>query len=150
MALFNITRLLDVSKILATEVGQQIPEFFRYMAQVVEQTTRSLKNGITFRDNFSADVKDIELKHGIPQIVSTTQGGVTGCYPTRLLSTTHVISGFNWYYDDAGKFTVVARFAAHADSTAVTVTATDANDYSVETYQTPPSQALTVSLVILF
>ncbi len=117
---------------MPTDAGQQLADFLRYMAQFIEQVSRSLKGGITFRDNVNCDQKVVSLKHGVPQVVSTSKTPATGCIPIRLTSTSFVISGFNWYYSDSGEFTVVARFATQADSA------------------TLPTTTLPVTLVIFF
>ena len=104
----TLTRLLEAAKYAATQVGQEIPDFFDYMSEFVEQVTRSLRNGLSFGDNFNCEVKTITLKHDTPQIVSATKT-VTGIIPIRVVSK-DFIDAFAWYYSEAGELTVRAKF----------------------------------------
>ncbi len=114
----TITRLLDTAKFLATEVGQAIPGFFEYMAEFVEQTTRALRSGLTFADNFDCQVKTVSLKHDTIQVVSATKA-VTGIIPVRVVSKTNSIASFGWWYSDNGELTVKMAY---------TITTTDPLD----------------------
>ncbi len=105
----TLTRVLETSKILATEVGQKIPDFFAYMAEFVEQVVRSLRNGLTFQDNFDCVVKTVTLMTGVPQVVSADRK-VNGIIPLRIMSQSLMLSDFGWYYDQAGRLTVKAAF----------------------------------------
>lgn len=105
----TLTRLLETSKYLATEVGQAIPGFFDYMAEFVEQVTRSLRSGLTFSDNFDCEVKTVTLKHNTEQIVSATKS-VFGILPVRVVSQGTGIESFAWWYNDQGTLTVKAAF----------------------------------------
>lgn len=125
MAKFTVTRLLETSRILATDVGQAIPDFFNYMAEFVEQTTRSLRSGLTFADNFACDYKTVSLTSGTAQKVTATKT-VIGMLPLRVGSTSCGIDSFGWYYDAQGALTVKATFTGS------------------------PTTALDVLLVILF
>jgi hypothetical protein len=105
----TITRLLETSKFLATEVGQAIPGFFDYMAEFVEQVTRSLRGGLTFADNFDAEVKTVSLVHDTEQIISATKT-VAGIIPLRVVSKTTSVTAFGWHYNDQNSLVVKASF----------------------------------------
>lgn len=105
----TITRLLDVAKPLATEAGQQMADFFNYMAEFVELTVRSLRNGLTFADNFDATEKTVSLTHNVAQIVSSPKVA-RGIVPMRVVSQTTGLDAFAWYYDDTDRLTVKAKF----------------------------------------
>jgi len=92
---------------MSTTVGQQIPDFFNYMADFVEQSVRSLRGGLTFSDNFACDLKTVTLKHATDQIVSASKV-VVGIIPIRVVSQTTGIDSLAWWYNDAGKLTVKA------------------------------------------
>lgn len=111
----TLTRVLETSKILATKVGQEIPDFFNYMAEFVEQVVRALRNGLTFRDNFDCDVKVAKLLHNIPQVISSTRQ-VTGIIPLRIVSQTATLRDFGWYYDENNRLTVKVGFDADPNS----------------------------------
>lgn len=150
MAKFTITRLLDISQIKTKPVGQEIPDFFEYMANFVEQSVRNLRRGLTFRENFNGETPVVSLKHGIPQVVQVSNGPVTACFVARCVSQMWLVEAFNWYYDDSGRFTVCARFGAQAGSGFYTVTDTTPAAVPVPRYQAPPTAALDVALVIVY
>lgn len=101
----TITRLLETSKYLATEVGQQIPDFFSYMGDLVDNTVRALRNGLTFLDNFDCTVITVAVVHNTPQVVSVPKTAV-GILTLRLVSTSYGIDSFAWYYDERGRLSV--------------------------------------------
>jgi len=104
---FTITRLLDTSKILTSEAGQQLETFISYMAEFVDQTVRTLRSGITFQDNFACEVKTVSLKHDTAQVVQAAKA-VVGILPTRVVSQSVGLDSFAWYIDDQGRLTVKA------------------------------------------
>lgn len=109
MAKFTITRLLDTARINKTDAGKQIPEFFEYMAQFVEQTVRNLRSGLTFSDNFAGEAKTVNLKHGVPQVI-TSNKTVVGMLVTRVQSTAYGVACTSWYYDRNNRLTIQLRF----------------------------------------
>lgn len=120
MAKFTITRLLDVTRISKTDAGKQMPEFFEYLSQFVEQTVRNLRSGLTFADNFAGQTRTIELKHGTPQTITSAKQ-VVGVVFTRVQSSQWLLSRSGWYYDRSNRLTIVVGFAS-ADGTSAAVT----------------------------
>lgn len=118
MAKFTITRLLDTTRIGKTDTGKQIPEFFEYMAQFVEQTVRNLRSGLTFTDNFASEVKTINLKHGSPQVITSSKT-IIGVIPIRVQSSQFLLAGFGWYYDRNNRLTIVARYCSQDGTSAL-------------------------------
>lgn len=118
MAKFTITRLLDTARISKTDTGKEIPEFFDYLAQFVEQTVRNLRSGLTFADNFASEVKTVDLKHGIPQVISSFKT-VTGIIPIRVQSSQFLLAAFGWYYDRNNRLTIVAQYCNPDGTTAL-------------------------------
>jgi hypothetical protein len=108
MAKFTITRLLDTARINKTDTGKQIPEFFEYMSQFVEQTVRNLRSGLTFSDNFSGELKTVTVKNGVPQVITSSKS-VVGMLVTRVQSSLYGLSMFSWYYDRNNRLTIVIR-----------------------------------------
>lgn len=131
MAKFTITRLLDTARINKTDTGKQIPEFFEYMAQFVEQTVRNLRSGLTFADNFAGEARTVTLKHATPQVIVSSKT-VVGILVTRVQSQVYGVSCTSWYYDRNNRLTIQLRFADSAGN--------------------PPSSSelLPVDLVLLF
>ncbi len=116
---FNVSRLLETAKYLPTKVGQEIPDFFNYMADFVENTVRCLRGGLTFADNIACDVRTVSLTHGATQVVNSVKP-VVGVIPLRVISTTYGLESFAWYYDQGGRLTVKANFSFTAPVTAPT------------------------------
>ena len=116
----TLTRVLETTKILATEVGQQIPDFFSYMAEFVEQVVRTLRNGLTFQDNFDCAVKIYSLVHNVTQVISSDRP-VQAIQVMRVYSQTQQLVGFNWSYNDQGQLTVTVSFSG-APTGAIDVT----------------------------
>lgn len=118
MAKFTITRLLDVTRISKTDAGKQMPEFFEYLSQFVEQTVRNLRSGLTFGDNFAGETRTIELKHGVPQTIISAKT-VVGVVFTRVQSNEWLLARQGWYYDRNNRLTIAVGFAK-ADGTSAT------------------------------
>lgn len=108
MAKFTITRLLDTTRISKTNTGKEIPEFFEYLAQFIEQTVRNLRSGLTFGDNFASEVKTVNIKSGTAQVITASKT-VTGIIPVRVQTSLYLLQGFGWYYDRNNRLTIVAR-----------------------------------------
>ncbi len=120
----SIAKLVEVSKFLATESGQQLREFIEYMGGMSEQVLRALKGGLTFRDNFDCETLEVELTSGVPQIVGNKKNTVkpTGVLAQRVISSTYLLDAFGWYLDGQNKLTVVATFTgAPTDKVAVSL-----------------------------
>lgn len=115
MTKFKSNRLLETAKILTTKVGQEIPDFFSYMADFVENTARILRGGISFGDNFACQVKTVTLTSGTAQVVLASQS-VTGIIPLRVVSPSSGLDSFAWFYDTGGKLTVKATFTGSPTS----------------------------------
>jgi hypothetical protein len=116
----TLTRLLETSRIMATKVGQEIPFFFDYMAEFVEQTIRALRNGLNFADNFACEIREVELTHDTAQTIQASKT-VRMILFTRVLSTSQLLVGQGWYYDDNNNLTVKVRFSGGAGTAAPVV-----------------------------
>lgn len=131
----SIAKLVEVSKYLATESGQQLREFIEYMGNLSEQVLRALKAGLTFRDNFDCEVLEVDLSSGAPQIVGNKKSNIkpSGVLCQRVVSSSYMLQApVHSYIDQQNKLTVVARFL------------------DVATFTTAPTDKVTVSLVVLY
>ena len=131
MSKITITRLLDTAQLMTTTLGQESPAFVDYLAQLVEQTVRTLRNGVTFSDNFDCQEKQVTLAHGVPQVIATTKN-VTGVLFPRVLSTKYLLEASGWWYGTDGNLYIAVRFGEIAAS------------------GTPPTGNLPVNIVILY
>jgi len=107
----TISRLLEVSKYLASEVGQKIPDFFQYMGTFVEEVIRTLKNGVTLVDNMAGEIRAVSLKHDTEQIIEVKKP-VTAAQVMRIVSKGETFTSFGWWYDSQGKLTVKLKFGS--------------------------------------
>lgn len=105
----TITKLLETSKYLATEAGKQLADMIVQLAEFMDQGVRALRNGLTIRDNFDAQIKSISLKDSTATTIAIAKT-VTGVIVTRTLSTTYSLASFLWYYDSNSRLTVKATF----------------------------------------
>ncbi len=103
MARLTLNRLLETSKFLATDAGQELNDFIVYVSDLASQTMSALRNGLTFADNMNCLVKTLTLTSGVSQIVDT--GGKT---PIGVMTMTG--GSLEWVLDKDGKLTVTNWF----------------------------------------
>lgn len=111
MSKITITRLMEISKALQTEAGQQLVDVLQYLQGYVEQTLRALRGGLTFSENFKCDVLSVELENGTGQIVqSENPSNIYGVLPLRSVSVENFFDSFGWYINDDNELVVQAEF----------------------------------------
>ena len=109
MAKYNISRLLETTQLLATEAGGQLKSLISYTSEMAENIARLLRNGLTFRDNFACEIREVSAKHAVDTVIGAAKP-VVGVLPVRVLSTSTGLDSFAWYYDEKGRLTVKAGF----------------------------------------
>lgn len=107
----SINRLLDISKLATTEAGKQLRELLEYTSSMAEQVLRALRNQLTFEDNFLAEIRTVTLAHDTEQVVEFATRQPTGMLVRRVVDTTSVLDGFNWYINEDGNAIVKALFS---------------------------------------
>lgn len=110
MAKLSISRLLEVSKLLATDAGKQLEELLTFTNDVADQVLRALRNGLTFQDNFNCKISTASMKHEVETEVSTDSKRPVGVIPIRVLSTAIGIDKLTWYINNQGRLTVKVSF----------------------------------------
>jgi len=105
----NIPRLTNISKLLATESGNQLQEFITYSSNAFEQIIRSLKGSLTFEDNFSADKKTVVMYHNTNTTVLVDRVP-DGIIPLRVLQQNSGIDSFDWFVSNTGQVVVNIKF----------------------------------------
>lgn len=105
----TITRILETSRYLATQVGQQIPDFILYSADFFNQALLTLRNGITYADNMNASVVTVTLQHQIAQVVYNTSNRPLVIHHATV-SSTAAISNLIWYVNSKNQLTVIPTF----------------------------------------
>jgi hypothetical protein len=119
MSKITIASVFEISKALATEAGQQLVQPLEFLSDFGEQALRALNNGINFRDNFDGEFKQVELKHGINQIVSVNKSPVD-IWVTRTFTSTNFVTSFGWFIDDDNNLTVNASFVGAPTDVVIT------------------------------
>ena len=111
----SLTRNLETAKILATKTGQELRGFVVYMAEFVQQVIQALRQGLTFADNFDCDIKTVQLSNDQAQVIEARKTAKL-ILPGRVVSQTHKLEAFGWYYDANSKLNVIATFDPVPDS----------------------------------
>lgn len=109
-SIINLTRVFERSKIALTDAGQQLSDFLDYMAQFTEQVIRSLRNGLTFQDNFNAKVAVYKLTHNVATAINTNNKRPVGMFAIRTQSETNALSSLNWFFTSQGEVSATATF----------------------------------------
>ncbi len=115
MAKLSVTRLLETSRMLATEAGKQLVELIEYVNSTSSEIIRSLRNGLTFQDNFDALVSTVEVKDDIDTAINTNQRTPSMIIIGRNQSGLKVDS-FGWSVDTSGVVTIKVKFLPTATS----------------------------------
>ena len=107
----NIPRIFEKSKLLTTEVGQQISEFVDFMTDFSEQVTRALRNQITIADNMDAIVSEVSVPHETESIVYTGGKNPMGITVLKVSDKTYAVDKFRWHIDDSGNTKIWVSFS---------------------------------------
>ena len=119
----TLTSIFDATQVLASKAGQEMAPFVDYVTRAFEEVIRSLRNNLTFQDNFLCNVKTVSLKHGTTISIPFDKK-VTGIIPVRVNHTSDSLDSLNWYYDSKGDLKITAYFRlAGDDSRSVTLIA---------------------------
>jgi hypothetical protein len=118
MAKLSLSRLLDATKLLATEAGKELQDLITFVNDVTDQFARALRNNLNFQDNFSAKVSTIELSQNEYQVVSTDGKKPVGIFPIKVSNGSATsIDTFTWYIDNQGKTLIKVKFDPAITST---------------------------------
>lgn len=109
MTKINISRLKNLSKILSTDAGNELREFINYSANTFELVLRALNKGLTFQDNFAANVVTATVFNNTDTQIAVTSKP-SGVIPMRVIEASSGISSFNWYINSSGNLIVNVVF----------------------------------------
>lgn len=112
---WTISKLFDSAKANATDAGASLSDMISYLAEFCELTGRSVRSGLTFRDNFDCEERLVQLLHNQEQVVSLVQTKpITGVLLSKAVPETGglmaVVQGFGWKLNDKGELLVKAQF----------------------------------------
>ena len=119
MAKVTISRLFEVSKYLTTEAGKELKDALVYISEFVENTTRILRNGITFSDNFDALQKTVTCLPDVEEIVLTGERRRVREVVCRqaIHGTYYTVDSFGWKYNTEGSIVIKAGFTGSPPAT---------------------------------
>ena len=119
MAKVTLSRLFEVSQYLTTDAGKQLKDALTYLSEFVEVTTRNLRNGLTFVDNFDTTVKSVTVRPDIETIILTGERRRVKEVVCRRSAddTYYVISSFGWKYNSEGSIVVKVGFGSSPPAT---------------------------------
>jgi hypothetical protein len=119
MAKVTLSRLFEVSKYLATDAGKDLKDALVYISEFVEVTTRNLRNGLTYGDNFDTTLKQVTIKPDTEQVIlSGERRRVKEVVCRRAVDATYyVIDSFGWKYNTDGDVVIKAGFTGSPPAT---------------------------------
>lgn len=119
MAKVNISRLFEVSRYLTTQSGQELKDALEYISSFATETVRNLKQGLTFGDNFDAEIKSISVVSGVETtIMPSKKTNITQVMLRRVINNTYyTVDSFGWKYGAAGNLVVKIVFSGSPPAT---------------------------------
>lgn len=119
MAKVTLSRLFEVSKYLTTDAGKDLKDALTYLSEFVEVTTRNLRNGLTFTDNFDTTIKEVTVRPDTETIVLTGERRrVREVVVRRAVDDTYyVMDSFGWKYNTSGEVVIKVGFTGSPPST---------------------------------
>lgn len=106
MARLTINRILETSKYLSTDAGQQLADLITYIGDFAEQTIRALRQGLTFADNVKCLTPTVAVESAVVTLVNTDGKTPIGVWPIQLTGSASGYDAFAWAIDDQGRLTV--------------------------------------------
>jgi len=119
MAKLSLQRLLEVSRLLATEAGQQLQDLLTFTNDLADQVLRALRQGLTFQDNFNCLVRQYTIQHQTDTLINTDGKRPYGVIPVRVVSETIRVGAINWHIDSTDQTFVNISFENGTESYAV-------------------------------
>lgn len=106
---------LELSKLLATQAGQQLAPALEFLSDLGDQVVSALRKQVTISDNLDAKLQTVELTTATEFVVNVTPDTgnnrtPVGIVPLQVISTTYGYAGFHWYIDSKGQAKIWMRF----------------------------------------
>jgi len=104
----KISKVLDVSKFLPTEAGDQLKDLIIYIGEFTQQVIQAIGGKLNFADNFVSELKTINVISNQVAIVSVDGRRVSNVFVVRVLESTYfVVNKFGWKYGNDGNLNLV-------------------------------------------
>lgn len=113
MTKVTIARLFEISKYLATPAGQQLKDALEFLSSFSENMILCLRNGLTFADNFQAEIKSLTVVNNVESVVMVnSKVPVSQIMVRRVIDDTYyVCDSLGWKYNPSGQLVVKLGFA---------------------------------------
>lgn len=124
MAKITISRLFEVSAYLTTEAGKELKDALVYLSEFVEVTIRSLRNGLTFVDNFDVTAKSVQVRSGAETVILTDEKKRVKEVVCRRVSHDkyYLVNSFGWRYNAKGEVVITITLLDASGSAIATTT----------------------------
>lgn len=104
----KISKVLDVSKFLPTEAGDQLKDVLLYLGEFTQQIVQAVGGKLNFADNFLSENKVINVINNQVSTVNVNGKRITNLFIVRSLDPDYyVIERFGWKYDNSGNVSLV-------------------------------------------
>lgn len=104
----KISKVLDVSKFLPTQAGDQLKDLILYLGEFTQQIVQAVGGKLNFADNFLSEIKTINVISNEVLTVSVNGKRISNLFIIRSLDPAYyVIERFGWKYDNEGNLSVV-------------------------------------------
>lgn len=100
----------DLTKVLQTKSGQENKDIWGYFREFADNCIRSLRNGLTFSDNFNCIVKQIDVTHNNISVIDLGGKTPTDIILSRVVATNIGCDDFGWWINGAGQLVVKVKF----------------------------------------
>ena len=100
------SRLLETSRYIATQAGQQLQDFITYVADLAENTVRALQKGIGLDDNLDVKRLTLTVKHNVETVVNTDGRKPIWIAVAQVLSSSVGVDHLTWFQNTAGDYVV--------------------------------------------
>ena len=119
MAKISVSKIFELSKYLATKSGQELKDALIYLSEFAEVSLRTLRNGLTFNDNFDSLTKIVAVKDSTETTVSIASGKrPSSIFVTRTIDNVYyTIDSFGWKFSSSGDVVVKVGFTGTPPST---------------------------------
>lgn len=119
MSKITVSRIFEISKLLKTKAGQELNDGLVYLAEFAEVSLRSLRNGLTFEDNFDCELKTISVINNTEtSFVASAKNIKKRVREIRLRKSPtekyYCIDSYGWKYASNGDLLVKVKFTDFA------------------------------------
>lgn len=114
MTKITISRIMELSKALTTQAGQQLADPLTYLSEFAEVALRNLRNGLTFADNLDCEIRQVRLVHDVETVISiaaSTKRATRITIDQIIDPAYYVADAFGWKYNSQGQIVVKIKYA---------------------------------------